>query len=252
MTTRKRFKRLVRDRMARTGERYTVARAHVADTTAAPPDGGEWALRGGVNPDTAAFANVLANLGIVAPHTGAPLSEAMVLGLGGGLGAGYILWEFAEHPSRSRHLVLGFQRLWQYPARWAAETATRLGLHADVHETGGAGAAAKRLDAALHRGLPAVQWVDPYRLGHRHLPAHLDGYAGGPVVAYGRASDGRALIDDRSSGRLTVTAATPARRVAGSSPTETGSSRSTPPWSRSTPTASATGSRRRSLSRSST
>ena len=209
MTTRKHFKKLVRDRMARTGERYTAARAHVAARVAPPPvDEGEWLLRGGVNADTAAFANVLANTGIVAPHTGAPLSEGMVLGLGGGLGAGYILWEFADHPSRSRHLVLGFQRQWQYPARWAAETATRLGLHADLDETGGAGAAAKRLDAALDRGLPAIVWVDPYRLGHRHLPAHLDGYGGGPVVAYGRAADGRVLVDDRSSGRLSVTSAT--------------------------------------------
>ena len=206
MTTRTHFKHLVRDRMARTGERYTVARAHVAATVAAPPDEGEWTLRGGVNADTAAFANVLANTGIVAPHTGAPLTEAMVLGLGGGLGAGYILWEFADHHARSRLLVLGFQRQWQYPARWAAETADRLGLHADLHETGGAGAAAKRLDAALDRGLPAILWVDPYRLGHRHLPEHLDAYGGGPVVAYGRTPDGRVLVDDRSSGRLSVTA----------------------------------------------
>lgn len=205
MTTRRHFKQLVRDRMARTGERYTVARAHIA-AKVAPPDDGAWTVRGGVHAETAAFANVLANVGIVAPHTGEPLSEAMVLGLGGGLGAGYILWEFADHHARSRSLVLGFRRQWQYPARWATETAARLGLHADLHETGGAGAAAQRLDAALDRGLPAILWVDPYRLGHRHLPAHLDGYGGGPVVAYGRTVDGRILVDDRSSGRLSVTA----------------------------------------------
>jgi Butirosin biosynthesis protein H, N-terminal len=205
VTTRKHFKQLVRDRMARTGERYTVARAYVAAKAAPPsPEEDEWALRGGVDADTAAFANVLANAGIVAPHTGAELSEAMVLGLGGGLGAGYILWEFADHALRSRILVLGFRRQWQYPARWAAETADRLGLHADLHETGGAGAAAKRLDAALDRGLPAILWIDPYRLGHRHLPDWLDGYGDGTVVAYGRARDGGVLIDDRSTGRLTV------------------------------------------------
>jgi hypothetical protein len=209
VTTRKHFKQLVRDRMARTGERYTVARAHVAAKAAAPPAGEEWALRGGVHEDTAALANVLANAGIVAPHTGAELSEAMILGLGGGLGAGYILWEFTDHASRSRILVLGFRRRWQYPARWAAETAERLGLHADLHETGGVGAAAKRLDAALDRGLPAILWADPYRLGHRHLPAWLDGHGGGPVVAYGRDARG-VLVDDRSSGRLTI----PAERLA--------------------------------------
>jgi hypothetical protein len=174
---------------------------------APPPAEGDWELRGGVHADTAAFAGVLANAGIVAPHTGEPLSEAMVLGLGGGLGAGYILWEFAQHGARI--LVLGFRRQWQYPARWAAETAERLGLHADLHETGGAVAARRRLDVALDRGLPAIVWVDPFRLGHGHLPAWLDGHGGGPVVAYARSGDG-VLIDDCSTGRLTV----PADRLA--------------------------------------
>ena len=132
MTTRKHFKALVRERMRHTGERYSVARAHVAGE--APGDA--WELRGGLHAETAAYANVLANTGVLAPHTGEPLTEAMVLGVGGGLGAGYILWEFGEHDARV--LVLGHRRLWQYPARWAAETAERLGLHADVHETGGA------------------------------------------------------------------------------------------------------------------
>jgi Butirosin biosynthesis protein H, N-terminal len=204
MTTRKHFKRLVRERMARTGERYTVARAHLAPE--APPDG-DWELRGGLHADTAAFANVLANTGVVAPHTGAPLSEAMVLGTGGGVGAGYILWEFAEHGERI--VVLGFRRQWQYPGRWAAETAARLGLHAEVHETGGAKGAARRLDALLDRGLAAIVWADAYRLGHRHLPERLDGRGGGPVVVYGRDGD-RLLVDDRSTGRLTV----PAGRLA--------------------------------------
>ena len=120
MTTRKQFKRLVRHRMAHTGERYTVARAHLAGQA---PAGGDWELRGGAHADTAAFANVLANTGVVAPHTGEPLTEAMVLGVGGGLGAGYILWEFARHGERI--VVLGFRREWQYPGRWASETAAR-------------------------------------------------------------------------------------------------------------------------------
>jgi hypothetical protein len=200
MTTRKHFKRLVRERMQKTGERYSVARAHVA--ASAPADGG-WDLRGGVHADTAAIANVLANLGVVAPHTGAPLSEALILGVGGGLGAGYILWEFAEHAERI--LVLGFRNQWQYPGRWASATAERLGLHADVHETGGAKAAGARLDEVLDRGLPAIVWADAHRLGHRHLPEHLDAKGGPPVVIYGRDGD-RLLLDDRSTGHVSIAA----------------------------------------------
>ena len=97
MTESKHLKERIRERMARTGERYTTARRHVVGAAAgvpAPSDDHGWRLRGGLHPDTAAIANVLA-------HHGASVSEAMVLGAGGGLGAGYILWEFDSLPFRS-------------------------------------------------------------------------------------------------------------------------------------------------------
>ena len=135
MTAHKHLKERIRARMARTGESYTTARRHVLN--ALPP--AEYQLLGGVHPDTHAIAGVLANRGLLAPHTGQPLSEAMVLGAGGGLGAGYILWEFKAHDSRS--LVLGFRNSWQYPDRWAKKACQRLGVPAAVHETGSAGKA---------------------------------------------------------------------------------------------------------------
>ncbi len=203
MTARKHLKQLVRERMRKTGERYTVARRHIVDADTS------WELRGGVHGDTAAIANVLANLGVVAPHTGEPLTEAMVLGVGGGLGAGYILWEFESHPFRSRVLTLGFRRQWQYPDRWARGTAERLGLHAELHETGGAKGAAAALDAQLEKGLPAIVWIDTYTLGHRDEPQWLDGYGGPPLIVYEHNGDAYA-IDDRSATRVTV----PAERLA--------------------------------------
>ena len=195
MTAHKHFKQLVRERMRRTGERYSVARRHVAAESAP----GGWELRGGIDGDTAAFASVLANLGVV--HSGDPLSEAMILGVGGGLGAGYILWEFEAHSFPV--LTLGFRRLWQYPARWAEETAERLGLHAELHETGGAKGAAAALDAQLEKGLPAIVWIDSYTLGHRNEPEWRSGYGGPPLIVYERSGDSYA-IDDRSAARITV------------------------------------------------
>jgi hypothetical protein len=127
----------------------------------------------------------------------------MVLGVGGGLGAGYILWEFEAHGYRA--LTLGFRRLWQYPARWASETAQRLGLHAEIQETGGAKGAAEALDAQLDRGLPAIAWIDDETLGLKHEPPHRSGMGGPPIVVYAREGD-RYAIDDRSSGRVTVSA----------------------------------------------
>ena len=181
-----------------------------------------WELRGGVHADTAAFANVLANLGVVAPHTGEPLTEAMVLGVGGGLGAGYILWEFESHQFRSRVLTLGFRRQWQYPARWARGTAERLGLHAELHETGGAKGAAAALDAQLERGLPAIVWIDavharpPPRAG---VAQRLRRPAAGRLRARGRPLRDRRPLGGADHGARRA-ARGGARRA--SSPTSTG------------------------------
>ena len=57
MTTRKHFKQLVRDRMRRTGEHYSVARRRVAGSPCRSRTG---SLRGGLDGDTSAFADVLA------------------------------------------------------------------------------------------------------------------------------------------------------------------------------------------------
>lgn len=87
MTRQRQLKSLIRSRMDRTGEKYMVARRHVLN---ARPSS-EYELRGGTHPETSACANAFANRGIVDPISGQPISEGLVLGIGGGLGAGYIL-----------------------------------------------------------------------------------------------------------------------------------------------------------------
>jgi butirosin biosynthesis protein H-like/uncharacterized protein DUF4872 len=199
MTTHKHLKERIRARMAKTGESYTNARRHVLNTI--PPH--QYQLLGGIHPDTAAITGVLANRGLLAPHTGQPLSEAMVLGVAGGLGAGYILWEFKEHDQRS--LVLGFRNSWQYPDRWAKKACRRLHVPVAVHETGSTRKAEAELRSAVDQGVPAIAWVDQQVIGYRHLPARLEGYGGHPVTVYGidqRA--GTALVDDRNRAPLTV------------------------------------------------
>jgi len=199
MTAHKHLKERIRARMARTGESYTTARRHVLN--ALPP--AEYQLTGGVHPDTHAIAGVLANRGLLDPHSGRPLTEAMVLGVGGGLGAGYILWEFKAHDLRT--LVFGFRNSWQYPDRWALKTCARLGVPAGLHETGSPRRAGQELSAAVGQGVPVIAWADQQALGYRHLPAWLEGYGGHPVTIYGideRA--GVALVDDRNRAPLTV------------------------------------------------
>jgi len=64
---------------------------------------------GGVHPETAAVNNILAFHGVTAPHTGKPFTEALLLGIGGGLGSMFILWEFEKHDYPS--IVLGRNEL---------------------------------------------------------------------------------------------------------------------------------------------
>jgi hypothetical protein len=201
MTTAKQFKARVRARMARTGERYVVARAQVSGGAVDPGplmDSG-WALRGGTDPDAAALTNVLAHRAVTGPD--GPLTEPLLFLVGGGLGAGYILWQFAHDDSRV--VTLGFTHAWQYFDRRLATTVDRLGLDVAWSRTGGAATAAQSLASTLAAGDPAIIWPDRYNVGYWNLPAFLDGHGGHPIVAYA-ASGGRVRVDDRTLAPLTV------------------------------------------------
>jgi hypothetical protein len=205
MTADKGFKHVVRARMAKTGERYAAARRALLAGAATGPDAEPaidlatpgYRMRGGLHPETATLTNVLANQGVVSGITGQPLTEAAILGIGGGLGAGYILWEFQRHGAPV--LTLGFRNQWQYPwiPGWTGKTLERLGIEPDVHETGGAKGARTALDARLDAGVPVIAWVDPQGVGTWGLPEAMSGYGGLAVVVFGRDDDGRYLVDDR-------------------------------------------------------
>ena len=221
MTTHKGFKQLVRARMARTGERYAAARRAVlagSGEAGKPAASGPVAGGGrvdiapaGLHPETAALARVLAERGVRSPATGEPLSEAMVLGIGGGLGAGYILWQFTARPDAI--LTIGFRNRWQYPGipGWYGTVLDRLGVAADLHETAGPGSARTALDRALDEGRSAIAWVELQAIGTWGLPEALSGYAGYPVVIEGRSDEGAYLVHDRGREPLLVDGPTMAR-----------------------------------------
>jgi hypothetical protein len=164
-------------------------------------------MRGGLHPETATLANLLANQGVVSGLTGEPLTEAAILGIGGGLGAGYILWEFQRHGAPV--LTLGFRNQWQYPwiPGWTGKTLDRLGIEPDVHETGGAKGAREALDARLEAGVPVIAWVDLQSIGTWGLPDARQGYDGLVIVVVGRHADGSYLVDDRGRAPLRVSPA---------------------------------------------
>lgn len=152
---------------------------------------------GGTYPVTAALTNVLAAKQIVAPHTGKPFAEAMIFGISGGLGMGYILWEFQEH--RMEHnikvLVLAFQNTWQYPVKYYEAVCQRLGLRFSVPETGSKKVATQTLHDALARSTPVVAWVDGASMPYLQLPEAMEGHFGHFVSVCGTEGDDF-LIDD--------------------------------------------------------
>jgi hypothetical protein len=210
MTTQKGFKTLVRARMAKTGERYAAARRALMsegaiETSPSPTQSAP------LHPDSWALARVLADAGVVSPLDGRPLSEAMILGIAGGLGAGYILWEFKSRGGAI--LTLGFSNQWQYPGipGWYGNALDRLGIAADLHETAGAVGAQASLDGALDAGRTAIAFVDLQSMGTWGLPDSLSGYSGYPVAIVGRNDDGSYRVDDRGREPLEVDRDTMAR-----------------------------------------
>jgi hypothetical protein len=144
MTTSRSLKRLVRERMARTGERYTTAHRHV---TARRANG----IPAGVTPGCPAFGPEAHQPSALVRHLLAQaaldLTEPMVCGLGGGIGFLYAVFEYREvdHPL----LTIVAQH---HPQPWFDAVRESLGLTATTVTSSSAAPALRKLDDALDGG----------------------------------------------------------------------------------------------------
>jgi Domain of unknown function (DUF4872)/Butirosin biosynthesis protein H, N-terminal len=199
------FKRLVRARMGKTGEAYTTARAHLRPGDDHRPD----RLRGR-HPDTAALARLLATIGLGDPVTGQPLTEAMALGLSGGIGFAYFLFEYEDLTT----LYLGGRINPFVLKRDATEVAlARLGVPVEIRRTSGPATAERQLRAALDQGRPAIATVDMARLHYRGMPPELCGMTPQDVMVELR--DGEPVLWDLAPVPVPVTWAELAEARAG-------------------------------------
>lgn len=146
---------------------------------------------GGTHAETAAVRNVLTNAGIMAPHTGQPYSEEFLLGLGGGLGADYFVFQYGDLTS----LFIGTRCLWhQWDGAFIDRIVSRVGGSTHSIQSGAPGAAQKRLTTLLESGTPTCVWFDiggaPYwgYGGYQYTP-HM-------AVACGIDKDGAVELDD--------------------------------------------------------
>jgi uncharacterized protein DUF4872/butirosin biosynthesis protein H-like len=200
MPTDKDFKRLVRARMGRTGEAYTTARAHLRPSTDRDSDPGRPGPLRGRHPDTAALARLLAALGVPDPASGHPLTEAMALGVAGGIGFAYFVFEYEELTT----LYLGGRINSYVQKRDATEAAlARLGVPATVRRTSGPATAERQLRAALDQGRPVIATVDVARLGYRAVPDWLCGMTPQDVLV--ELGDGDPVLWDLAPAPIPVT-----------------------------------------------
>ncbi|HXR43446.1 MAG TPA: DUF4872 domain-containing protein, partial [Pseudolysinimonas sp.] len=149
MTKQQSFKERVRARMAKTGERYTTARAQILGTMAreASPSNGH-AFRPGLCRDTAAVTNVLAAAGVRLAPGGASVDEVLLTGLCGGTCFLYVVFEYKGWPPLPSVLM----RFDTAADRFALQGLRRLGLGLEVSETSSAAKADRSLDEALDAG----------------------------------------------------------------------------------------------------
>ena len=172
MTNQKHLKSRVRERMAKTGERYAAARANVLASRPAATTGPSSASSHlpGIHPETAAMRVVAHAAGIRDPKTGGPPSEELVLLAAGGIGVAVFAFRYPEFSSL---FFSGRHRL-DDSRGFVAGGLERLGLSVEIAETGGTAAARRHLARALETG-PAIAWCDLVELVTRGVPAVMSG-----------------------------------------------------------------------------
>ncbi|MCB2210061.1 BtrH N-terminal domain-containing protein [bacterium] len=153
----------------------------------------------GIHPPTAAIHKLLRGKQIQNPISGSAFSEAFLLGIGGGLDIGVILFQFNHLPNPM--LVLGFRNQWNNAQSFLEKITDRLRLPATFKEYDSGKTAQKDLQDTLKADGPAIVLVDKAYLTYQKVPESQRGYTNHTVTVYGR--DGRLwrlYVDDLAEG----------------------------------------------------
>ncbi|MCC6804992.1 MAG: DUF4872 domain-containing protein [Anaerolineae bacterium] len=153
-------------------------------------DGVPWA--------TGYLKNALAYQGAQAPHTNQPYTEALLMGINGGICAGYFSFEYEGYPP---HLHFLTRYLFTEEPGAVFE---RLAIPMQVQQTPNPQKAAANVVNALAEGKPAIVWADGARLPYNNYPTSDDFWNVMPLVVYGYEVGGSVQIADRACVSLTA------------------------------------------------
>lgn len=149
--------------------------------------------------ETGTLHNYYAYRGVKAPHTGQPYSEALFLGVSGGIVLGYFSFAYAGHDP---HVALLTRNTFDPLNTMLA----RLGVVQEVLQTSKPEKGLHHLLDTLADGLPAIVWADRWSLPYNALSPADDMWAMLPLLVYGyEAMADQVWIADRARVPLTVT-----------------------------------------------
>jgi hypothetical protein len=140
--------------------------------------------------ETGTICNALACGGVEAPHTRKPYSEALLLGVSGGIAAGYMVFQYKGWPA---HVALLTRNTFN-PYRTVID---RLGIIEDTKETVDAKRGLANLIESIESGSPTIVWADVLSLPYTNAPANQNMWAVMPMVVH--SYDGASFhLADRS------------------------------------------------------
>lgn len=150
--------------------------------------------------DTAAIRNALDYQGVKAPHTGQPFSEAMLLGISGGITFGYFTFHYKGYDPQvnllTRNTFDPMERIFD-----------RMGIPREARQSTSAKKGRQNLIDALEEGYAPLASPDMWLLPYNAMPYDEGMWGGMPLVIFGYEPDkNEAYISDRSRVPLTVSA----------------------------------------------
>jgi hypothetical protein len=183
MTQHKHFKKLVRERMKQSGQRYAAARRFVLNTVPVERS----PHRPGLVPGSTALRVLLANRGI-------DYSEPMAFGLAGGVGIGQFSFYY-EKADFASFFVAG-RHCWHDHVTYLKRGLARLNQSPVIKESSTPKAAEKALREMIEAYGPCVAWVDLASLSHRGLGHWKETGGGYHIITVYSLNGDTALIGD--------------------------------------------------------
>ena len=148
--------------------------------------------------DTGSIRNALDYQGVKAPHSGEPYSEALLLGVSGGITFGYFTFHYDGYDPQvnllTRNTFEPMEKIFD-----------RLGIPREVLQSTSAVKGRENLLGALEAGYAPIACPDMWLLPYNALPYDEGMWGGMPLVVFGYEPQlGEAYLSDRSFVPLTV------------------------------------------------